>query len=97
MLEATGVVARVEALAAVWSDPEAVVNASGDRAQYLDLMFVCRAVAGEVHVADDESVDVGWFAPDALPEPLARSSHVRITRALAYREDPTCGTWFDRP
>lgn len=97
VLEETGVVVRVEALAAVWSDPQAVVYANGDRAQYLDLTFVCRAVAGEAHVADDESVDVGWFAAAALPEPLAPSSRARIARALAYRRDPACGTWFDRP
>ena len=47
-------------------------------------------------MADDESTDVGWFAPDALPEPLAASSRPRIARALAYRGAPHDGTWFAR-
>ena len=97
VLEETGIVAVVEGLASVRSDPETVLYGNGDRAQYLDLTFVCRAVGGEPWVADDESVAVGWFAPDALPEPLAPSSRERIARALAFRADPTAGTWFDRP
>ena len=45
-----------------------VVHANGDRASYLDLTFACSYVSGEAHVADDESIDVRWFARDAMPE-----------------------------
>lgn len=40
-------------------------------------------------VNDDESLDVGWFAVDALPE-LADFALTRIKRALA--DGPT---WFE--
>jgi ADP-ribose pyrophosphatase YjhB (NUDIX family) len=98
VLEETGIDAVVVGLAAVSSDREMIRYDNGDRAQYLDLTFLCRAVGGgEPWVADDESTAVGWFDPHALPEPLARSSRARIDHALAYRADPATGTWFARP
>jgi ADP-ribose pyrophosphatase YjhB (NUDIX family) len=96
--EETGIDAVVEGLASVSSGPEPVRYKNGDRAQYLDLTFLCHANgAGDPWVADDESTAVGWFELDALPEPLMKSSQTRITRALAYRAHPEIGTWFARP
>ena len=98
VLEETGIDAVVQGLAAVSSGPEPVRYENGDLAQYLDLTFLCRAVgAGDPRVADDESTAVGWFEAGALPEPLMKSSQVRIARALAYRAHPENGTWFARP
>ena len=98
VLEETGINAVVEGLAAVSSNPETVRYKNGDRAQYLDLTFLCRAVGNSSpQVADDESTAVGWFEADALPEPLMKSSHARIAHALAYRAHPEDGTWFARP
>ena len=96
VLEETGVTVEVEGLAAAAADDETVVYPNGDLAQYLDLTFTCRPVSGTAHVADDESTDVGWFHPDAPPEPLAPSSRHRIARALAFRADPAAGAWFAR-
>ncbi|NMR18701.1 NUDIX domain-containing protein [Cellulomonas fimi] len=95
--EETGVDAVTVALVAVSSDRERVVYENGDQAQYVDLTFLCRPVGGEAHVGDDESTEVGWFPPDALPEPMTRTSRERIAHALAYRADPARGTWFDPP
>jgi ADP-ribose pyrophosphatase YjhB (NUDIX family) len=98
VLEETGIDAVVVGLAAVSSNPETVRYENGDRAQYLDLTFLCRAVGvGDPWVADDESTAVGWFEADSLPEPMMESSHVRIARALAYSAHPEEGTWFARP
>ncbi len=66
VLEETGVSVEVEHLAWVNAGPP-VVHANGDRARYLDHCFSCRYVAGDAHVADDESRDVGWFPIDGLP------------------------------
>jgi ADP-ribose pyrophosphatase YjhB (NUDIX family)/GNAT superfamily N-acetyltransferase len=87
--EETGVVAEIEALALVWTLP-AVTYPNGDRAQYLDLCFLARHVAGEARVNDDESLEVGWFSPEALPE-MPERSRVRIERALAYDGS----VWFE--
>lgn len=64
--EEAGVSCRVEALVRVnVTDP--TVHANGDPAQYLDHTLRCRYVDGAARVADDESVEVGWFAVTDLP------------------------------
>jgi ADP-ribose pyrophosphatase YjhB (NUDIX family) len=82
--EEAGVDVAVRRLSSVTvTDP--VVHPNGDRAQYLDHAFACDWVAGEAHVADDESVDVGWFPLDDLP---AMASHLRTRIEVARTEDP---------
>jgi 8-oxo-dGTP pyrophosphatase MutT (NUDIX family) len=63
---------------------------NGDRCQFMDTSFLCRAIGGEARVNDDESLDVGWFAVDALPPELGDFDLNRIKRALV--DEPT---WFD--
>jgi 8-oxo-dGTP pyrophosphatase MutT (NUDIX family) len=68
---------------------EPVTYTNGDVCQYMDITFLCRAVGGEARVNDDESLEVGWFTVDALPE-LNEFGLLRIKQALS--EAPT---WFD--
>jgi 8-oxo-dGTP pyrophosphatase MutT (NUDIX family) len=68
---------------------EPVTYANGDTCQYMDMTFRCRAVGGEARVNDDESLEVGWFAVDALPE-LNEFGLFRIKQAVA-----NAPTWFD--
>ncbi|MFF3733873.1 NUDIX domain-containing protein [Streptomyces sp. NPDC002476] len=68
---------------------EPVEYANGDRCQYLDVTFRCRATGGEARVNDDESLEVGWYPVDALP-PLNEFSRLRIKQALT--DEPT---WFE--
>ncbi|MCT9109779.1 MULTISPECIES: NUDIX hydrolase [Streptomyces] len=68
---------------------ERVTYENGDTCQYMDTTFRCRAVGGEARVNDDESLDVGWFAVDALPE-LNEFAMFRIKQALS-----DAPTWFD--
>lgn len=58
-----------------------VTYPNGDRCQFMDITFRCRAVGGEAHVNDDESVQVGWFGLDALPT-LSERQLFRIKQAL---------------
>ncbi|WP_372594810.1 NUDIX domain-containing protein [Actinotalea sp.] len=81
--EETGVQVEVEALTSVHSG-QRVTYPNGDLARYLDVCFWCRAVGGEARVADDESTEVGWFAPDALPRDLTDSSVQRIAHTLEF-------------
>lgn len=46
----------------VWTYP------NGHVCHYHTLLFHARAFTGAATVADDESLRVGWFAPDALPD-----------------------------
>ncbi|MER7049072.1 MULTISPECIES: NUDIX hydrolase [Streptomyces] len=86
--EETAVRCVAERVVLVQGLPRAVTYPNGDRCQYMDICFRCRAVGGEPRVNDDESLEVGWFALDALPE-VNEFSRFRIERALA--EGPT---WF---
>lgn len=79
--EETGVTVHPELLTSV-SVSRMLSYPNGDQAQYLELTFRCRPVAGEARVNDDESLEVGWFAPDALPD-LGESHLRRIALALS--------------
>ncbi|WP_033342658.1 NUDIX hydrolase [Catenuloplanes japonicus] len=87
ILEETGLHVTVERLAGVALHPIEYPN--GDRCQYLNLWFRCRPVSGTVRVADDESLAVGWYAPDALP-PLNDYERLRIESTLHGGE----AAWF---
>ncbi|MEU2351047.1 NUDIX domain-containing protein [Modestobacter sp. NPDC049651] len=81
--EETGVEVVVERLLGLWThDPLTYPN--GDVCQFVDHAFACRATGGRAHVADDESLDVGWFALADLP-PLRGSQRELV--ALALRPD----------
>jgi len=49
-------------------------------------------VGGEARVNDSESIAVGWFAPDALPQ-LNPFALVRIRTSL----DEDAPAWFAQP
>ncbi|MCT2594581.1 NUDIX domain-containing protein [Streptomyces sp. N2-109] len=67
---------------------EPVEYPNGDRCQFMDICFRCRAVGGEARVNDDESLEVGWFTLDALP-PLEDFALMRIKQATEGGP-----TWF---
>lgn len=60
------------------------------------LFFLCRA-NGERHPPHElETLDVGWFAVDALPELSAgRVNRWELERVLAHHHDPAQPTEFD--
>jgi len=86
--EETGVRVAVERLVAVRSGRQ-VTYPNEDVCQFMDLCFRCRVLGGEARVNDDESLAVGWFPLDDLPE-LTGYHHFRIKQALS--DEPT---WFD--
>lgn len=95
--EETGVDVVPTDLVRVRAQRHETVYANGDRTQYLDLMFICRLAddgSAEPCVGDDESLAVGWFAPDALPEPLAASTVERLAALAAWREAGASRTLF---
>ncbi|MFI7427863.1 NUDIX hydrolase [Micromonospora sp. NPDC049836] len=77
--EETGIRIEIERVAGVATHP--VVYPNGDACEYLNVWFRCRAVGGTATPDGDESLAVGWFAPDQLPE-LDDWSRLRITTAL---------------
>ena len=66
VLEETGVRVVPERITGVYLS-RVITYADGNQSQYVATAFRCRAVAGEPHVADEESLEVRYFAVDALP------------------------------
>lgn len=89
-LEETGVLVRVERLVGVFNDP-LIRYPNGDQVLYTAVTFLCRPIRGEPKVADDESLQVRYFAPDALPDSLLGSHRHKIERALAQE----AGAYFE--
>lgn len=79
--EETGVVAEAVRLAGVWAMPS-ITYPNGDKCRYLDTVMEFRWVSGEPRVNDEESIEVGWFALDALPQPLSPHQERKIQWAL---------------
>jgi ADP-ribose pyrophosphatase YjhB (NUDIX family) len=69
---------------------EPVQYPNGDRCQFMDICFRCRAVGGQARVNDDESLEVAWFPTDELPAGLEEFAIQRIK--MAAGEGPA---WFD--
>jgi 8-oxo-dGTP diphosphatase len=88
--EETGVEVKIERLAGVALHE--VVYPNGDHCHMVNTWFRCRAVGGEARVNDAESIAVGWFAPDALPE-LNPFALVRIRTSL----QENAPAWFAEP
>lgn len=92
--EETGVDVTVTDLVSVTSQPEPMSYANGDIVQYMDHSFICELTPGgnsRPYVGDDESLDVGWFPLDAMPEPLARSTVERLAVFRDYLANKAAG------
>ncbi|WEV46194.1 NUDIX domain-containing protein [Bifidobacterium sp. ESL0690] len=92
--EETGVDAEVTDLVAVVSSSEIITYDNGDRTQYMDHSFLCRLKPGgnaDPFVGDDESLKVGWFSCNALPQPLAKSTVERLKIFDEYLHNKATG------
>lgn len=102
MREEAGIDVDVTELAAVKADPQVLTYPNGDQCQYLDLLFICElrdaSDAGNARVSDDENLELGWFEPDRLPDPVTASSLARMDLArkfLARRDGGNPRTLFE--
>ena len=80
VLEETGVHCVVERLSGVYRTP-AITYPNGNVAQYVVTAFACRATGGEPRVADDESLEVGYFPVGQLPGDLSPEHRLRVEHA----------------
>ena len=92
--EETGVDVIVTNLVSVISDSRVVTYMNGDNTQYMDHSFLCELKPGgnaKPFVGDDESLEVGWFDWDDLPEPMTASSVERLALFRRYLDDKAHG------
>ncbi|MGO4955995.1 NUDIX hydrolase [Luteococcus sp. Sow4_B9] len=88
--EEAGVIIEIERM--VWMSPTGWMQYdNGDQNDYLDHTFRARYVSGEAVVGDDESVAVGWFDVDRLPEDMSAIQRRRIAVAVANPADVLLG------
>ncbi|MEU4561302.1 NUDIX domain-containing protein [Actinoplanes sp. NPDC023936] len=62
---------------------------NGDQVYWYETVLACRAVGGEARVNDDESIDVAWFEPGAVP-----ALDERQTRYLRQARDTAAPAFF---
>jgi len=97
--EETGIEAEPEQLIAVLDG----FRLGFTRIPLYSLVFHLRQTGGELKAHPLETSDVGWFAEDALPEPLARADYwapqafaaIRGERVDVLFDKPRSPTWRD--
>ena len=89
VFEETGVRVAVGRLVGVYSDPGSMVieYAGGRRVHAVNLCFEATAVGQGAPTTPDEALASGYFALDALPEPLVPIHRVRIDDAAAGKPE----------
>lgn len=86
--EETGLEVEVVRLIGIYSDPAVnhITFPNGDQVQLVSATFECRVTGGEPRPDGEESLDVGYFAPDGLPETLIPAHRIRVQDALTKKE-----------
>jgi len=86
--EETGLDVEPVRLIGVYSDPKVnhITYPNGDQIHIISATFECRVVGGQFHPDGEESLEVAYFAAEALPETLVSAHYIRIRDALANRQ-----------
>lgn len=91
VLEETGL--RIEPIRVVAVLASSLITyPNGHQVRYVGTVFLCRLLGGELHVADDESLELRYFAVDELPE-LLPDQRQGILHALSGDPVP----YFQKP
>ncbi len=64
--------------------------------QFYSIVFYCKLIGGELRRHPLETLDVGFFARDSLPEPLFRTSTDWVSHAWAAHRGNCIQAYFDR-
>jgi len=87
--EETGLDVEPIRLVGVYSDPAVmqVTFPNGDQAHLVSATFECRVIGGRLRADGEESLEVAYFPPDALPEGIVCDHEIRIRDALANHSE----------
>lgn len=87
VLEETGLEIDADRLVGVYSDPSYVIAYDdGEVRQQFSLAFACRVTGGSLRVSA-ESVDVQWFAPEAIASLEMSAGALRRIQDFLQRHD----------
>jgi ADP-ribose pyrophosphatase YjhB (NUDIX family) len=88
--EETGYEVEPVRLVGVYSRPDLeqiVTYADGNVIHYVSSSFECRVVGGEARTCA-ESLEVGWFDPERLPDDFLPMHRIRVLDCLARQVGP---------
>jgi ADP-ribose pyrophosphatase YjhB (NUDIX family) len=88
--EETGLRVRIKRLIGVYTDPTQFMIArygEDEIVQMGNLCFECEVIGGQL-TCSSESLEVGFFPLDALPQPLLLTHKIRIQDALTQADQP---------
>lgn len=83
--EETGLEVEPLRLVGIYSDPAfmQITFPNGDQAHLVSATFECRVVGGRLRPDGEESLEVAYFAPDALPRGILCDHESRIHDAMS--------------
>jgi len=86
--EETGLEVEPVRLVGIYSDPAFthITYPNGDQVHFVSATFECQVVGGMLAADGDESLEVAYFAPNALPERVVCDHELRIWDALVGQE-----------
>jgi 8-oxo-dGTP diphosphatase len=86
--EETGLEVKPGRLVGIYSDPASllVTYPNGDQVHVVSAAVECQVVGGQLRPDGEESLEVVYFAPDALPDGVVCDHRIRIQDALLGRE-----------
>ena len=86
--EETGLLVEPLRLVGLYTDPalQNMTYPHGDQVHVVNATFECRVIGGELCPDGDETIELAFFPPDALPE-LRPADVVRIEDALSGRRE----------
>jgi ADP-ribose pyrophosphatase YjhB (NUDIX family) len=84
VFEETGVKVDVGRLVGIYSDPgrQVIDYGGGHRVHAVNLCFEARAVGQGEPTTPEETLELGYFQPEALPEPFVPIHTIRIQDAV---------------
>jgi ADP-ribose pyrophosphatase YjhB (NUDIX family) len=95
VLEETGYPVEIVKVVGVW-ERDARGKQPPMPVSVFHLYFLCRVVGERVAASELETLDVGWFGMDELPELSERRiNHWELGRLLAHHRDPSLPTEWD--
>ncbi|HET7629669.1 MAG TPA: NUDIX hydrolase [Bacillales bacterium] len=89
VFEETGLTAGPLELFGIYSGPEKEhTMANGDQVFCVDVLYTCKKFSGTLKKVNEESLDAGFFALDALPKPLFADQQEEFSDLLSSAKPP---------
>lgn len=83
--EETGIHVKPVNLIGIYSNPDVIISYENGARQYqvVSIMLLCEPMYGEPRTSE-ETIDLGYYPPDALPQPFAETHLERVRDAAAF-------------